>query len=103
MAQQGDGGKPIWFTEFGWSSHPNTASTPTWQRGVTEAQQGDYFVRTLRWIATNAPYVTNTFWYNDTNTTAGAEQYDNYGLLRTDLSPKPAYTTLKGYLTGLAG
>jgi aryl-phospho-beta-D-glucosidase BglC (GH1 family) len=103
MAQRGDGGKPIWFTEFGWSSHDNPAGTPTWQRGVTEAQQGDYLIRTLRWIATNAPYVTNTFWYNDLDTQAGSLQYDNYGLLRTNLSPKPAYSALKAYLTGLTG
>lgn len=100
MVQRGDGGKPIWFTEYGWSSHANTSSTQTWQRGVTESQQGDYLVRTLRWIATNAPYVTNTFWYNDVDTRAGDPQYDNYGLLRTDLSPKPAFTILKSYLTG---
>lgn len=103
MAQRGDAAKPIWFTEFGWSSHANPAGTPTWQRGVTEAQQGDYYIRTLRWIATNAPYVTNTFWYNDLDTQMGGLQYDNYGLLRTDLSPKPAYTALKGYLTGFTG
>jgi hypothetical protein len=103
MVARGDGAKPIWFTEYGWSSHPNTSATPYWQMGVTEQQQGDYLIRTLRWVAQNAPYVTNAFWYNDLDTQFGDVHGDNYGLLRTNLSPKPAYTALKSYLTGLAG
>ena len=82
MVSRGDGGKPIWFTEFGWSTHANTGGEPNWQRGVTDEQQGDFLVRTLRWTAQNAPYVTNVFWYNERNQQSGGVHLDGYGLLR---------------------
>jgi aryl-phospho-beta-D-glucosidase BglC (GH1 family) len=99
MAANGDATKPIWFTEFGWSNHPTPTGTPTWQLGVTDTQQGDYLIRSLRWIATHAPYVTNVFWYNERNQTSGNPQLDNYGLLTANLTEKPVYQALRDYLT----
>ena len=100
MVRQGDGDKPIWFTEFGWSSHANWDGVANWDRGVTEQQQGDYLVRTLKLAGSDFPYVTNVFWYNDRNRDSGNIRNDNYGLLYRDLSPKPAYTMLKDFLVG---
>jgi aryl-phospho-beta-D-glucosidase BglC (GH1 family) len=105
MAQNGDGNLPIWFTELGWSDHSN-ATTPlasngstNWEQGVTDTQQGDYLVQTLRWVAQNAPYVTHTFAYEAANETGTDIQNANYGLLNTNLTPKPDYTILQQYLT----
>jgi polysaccharide biosynthesis protein PslG len=100
MVARGDGAKPVWATEYGWSSHANTGSEPTWKKGVTEAQQADYLVRSLSWFASRHPYVTNVFWYNDRNKATGDPQEDNYGLLYRNLTPKPAYTAVKALLTG---
>lgn len=102
MVQNGDGSKPIWFTEFGWSSHDNWAGVENWNRGVTAAEQGDYFVRAVKYVAANYPYVTNVFWYEERNNTSGNVQLDNYGLLNHDLTPKPAYDAIKTYLGGAA-
>jgi hypothetical protein len=102
MVANGDGSKPIWFTEFGWSSHDNWAGVENWNRGVTAQQQGDYFVRAVKYIAANYPYVTNVFWYEERNNASGNVQLDNYGLLNRDLTPKPAYTAIKTYLGGSA-
>ena len=99
MAADGDGALPIWFTEFGWADHPNPLGTPSWQRGVSPAQQGDYLVETLRWVARHAPYVTHAFWYEATDETDTDVQNANYGLLTTQLIPKPSYTVLRHYLT----
>jgi polysaccharide biosynthesis protein PslG len=98
MAANGDSSKPIWFTEFGWSNHANTASSPNWMLGVTDAQQGDYFVRTLRWVAANAPYVTNAFWYESTDQSGTDIQNANYGILTTSWTPKTSDGTVKAYL-----
>ena len=99
MTANGDGDKPIWFTEFGWSSHANTSSMANWELGVTPQEQGDYLVRTLQLIKQQYPYVTNAFWYEaadeHTGTTANN---DNYGLLDSSLAPKPAYSAIAGYL-----
>jgi hypothetical protein len=102
MVANGDGSKPIWFTEFGWSSHDNWAGVENWNRGVTAQQQADYFVRAVKYVAGNYPYVTNVFWYEERNNASGNVQLDNYGLLNRDLTPKPAYTAIKTYLGGAA-
>jgi polysaccharide biosynthesis protein PslG len=98
MNAHGDGAKPIWFTEFGWSSHANSPGLPDWQQGVTPAQQGDYLVRSLRWLAQNASYVTNAFWYEERDQTSQDIQNNNYGLLDSNLNPKPAYSSLSSHL-----
>ncbi len=95
MLANGDGAKQIWFTEFGWSSHPNSGTEANWNRGVSEQEQGDYLVRTIDFVAANYPYVTNVFWYNDRDRGTSTAQIDNYGLLRHDLTPKPAYHALR--------
>jgi hypothetical protein len=101
MAKYGDSAKKVWFTEFGWSSHTNTSTTPNWQLGVTEQQQGDYFVKSIQYVMANYPYVENMIWYNDRVRTDSDIQTNNYGLLRNDLSSKPAYTTISQYLSSL--
>jgi hypothetical protein len=100
MEENGDGGKPIWFTEFGWSSHENWSGVGNAHRGVTEQQQADYAVRSLEFIGENYPYVDNVFWYNERNRDTGGAQLDNYGILYRDLEPKPVYDALKAHLTG---
>ena len=55
MAAKGDGAKPIWFTEFGWSTHANTATTPVWFLGVSEADAGRLPPRTLAMVQAQVP------------------------------------------------
>lgn len=98
MERYGDGHKKIWFTEFGWSSHANTGTEKSWAIGVTEQQQADYLVRTIKYLGANFPYVTNIFWYNERNRDSGKVHMDNYGLLNRDFSDKPAYTALRDLL-----
>lgn len=99
MQQYGDGGLPIWFTELGWSTHANGPGTEPWERGVSEAQQADYLVRALDLVRVQYPYVTHVFWYSARDRTDSNLQNNNYGLLRSDLRPKPAYDALLRSLT----
>jgi hypothetical protein len=100
MVANGDGDKPIWFTEFGWSSHPNTGREANWDRGVTLQQQADYTVRAIQLVRSRFPYVTNMIVYNERNRATGDPQVDNYGILLRDLSEKPVYAALRSYLSG---
>ena len=84
----------IWATEFGWSTHANTSSTPNWALGVSEAQQADDLVRSMPVMAA-AKRVQAAFWYAAITTSSGDAQFDNYALLRKDYSRKPAYYALK--------
>jgi hypothetical protein len=99
MVRNGDGDKPIWATEFGWSSHgDDSAGLPNWERGVTPEQQGDYLIRSLRLVQYRFPYVTHMFWYRDRDEDSGDPQSDNYGLLDANLNPKPALIRLRSEL-----
>jgi hypothetical protein len=95
MVDRGDEAKPIWFTEIGWTTMENIAGTLPWELGVSEADQADYLVRALRQTATQYPYVSHVFWYNERDNNSGHRRNDNAGLLRRDLSEKPAYQALK--------
>lgn len=98
MAANGDRGKPIWFTEFGWSMHPNTGSEDNWERGVTPEQQADFLIRTLELVRARYPYVTHLFWYNDREKVDQDVHQQGYALLDSDLTPRPAYAALTAYL-----
>jgi hypothetical protein len=90
--------KPIWFTEFGWST--NTAGGAL--GGVSEQTQADYIARAYRYIEAD-PYVQvaitynfrNNYWASDAN-----DWDDQLGLMHTDFSPKPAYYAFKAYTPG---
>ena len=96
----------IWATEFGWSTHGNTSSTPGYARGVSEAQQADYLLRSMPVLAATKR-VQAAFWYAAVTTSNGSAaydvQYDNYALLRKDYSRKPAYYALKCAASGVCG
>jgi hypothetical protein len=101
MVEHGDGGKPIWFTEFGWSAHANWPGIANWQRGVTPEQQADYAVRALRHTQANYPYVQVMFWYKERAHPQGNLPYhEGRALLGSDLSERPVYRALRSYLTG---
>jgi hypothetical protein len=79
MANHGDGGKRIWATEFGEST-----------TDVDEATQADRirdFIVTWRSLPGAGPAFVYTT--RDRNTGSGDPQ-DNYGVYRTDWTPKPA-------------
>jgi polysaccharide biosynthesis protein PslG len=95
MLARGDD-KPIWLTEFGWS----TTTTESW--GVTYAQQADYLTRAYR-LLESYPYVAIASWYNLRN-----NHWDNdadtwetqLGLMRTDFTHKSSYAAFKDYQPG---
>ena len=94
MLANGDD-KPIWFTEFGWS-------TTSEQCGVSEERQAEWLTETLRLVEQD-PYVQVALWYNLRNNywDRDADTYETrFGLVRTDFSPKPAYHALKAYIAG---
>jgi hypothetical protein len=80
MAKYGDT-RPIWITEVGWNADTG------------EAKQADYLLQALEmardwgWIETFTIYN----WQDGGDFT--------YGLLRTDLSPKPSFYAVKNFTT----
>jgi polysaccharide biosynthesis protein PslG len=100
MLRHGDGAKPIWFTEFGWSAHVDRPGIANWQRGVTPEQQGDYLVRAMRYTRAHYPYVPVMFWYKERARASGDAHQEGYALLNSNLSERPVYKALKNFLSG---
>ncbi len=102
MKVNGDGSKPVWFTEFGYSTHANTGGEANWNRGVNEQQQADFLLEALR-IAGAWPNVEKIFFYKIDNDAGQPNvQLANYGIVNYDLTPKLAYTALKNHLSAVA-
>jgi len=98
MVRRNDAATPIWLTEFGWSAHPNTGEEGPGDRGVTEEQQADYLERALELAGSRYPYVTHMFWYMERDVSYWNAHEDSFGLLRNDLSHKPAFEAVRSIL-----
>ena len=85
---------PIWFTEFGWSSH-DTASAFNWLQGVSEAEQATFLTSTISDVIASRDYIEAAFWYVDRNRGDGTDQENNYGLLTANDGIKPSYLALR--------
>ena len=88
MRANGDGKKKIWATEWG-------APTGSSSVSVTEAQQAELVATGLRRLRSFA-WAGPSFLYNfrDSGTNA-ADREQNFGIVRYDWSPKPAYAAYK--------
>jgi polysaccharide biosynthesis protein PslG len=92
---------PLWLTESGWSTA--TVRAQPWVSGVDEAVQARFleeqFAQIARW-----DYVAVNIWFNLMDTTTdGADLVGNYGLLRADGTPKPAFHAFKRSAPVLGG
>ena len=96
MVANGDSAAPLWLTEFGWSTYSG-------EWGVSETTQADYLVKAFQRLERYG-YVKKAFVYNFRNTYWMRDEDSieaQFGLLRTDFTPKPAFAALKAYATGL--
>jgi polysaccharide biosynthesis protein PslG len=94
-----DGHTPVWFTEVGWSTHPDpTDGSPP---GVTMQEQARYLRQLFRITHRRYPYVRRVSWYCDMDMTISTVHKNHFGLMRLDRTPKPAYFALKDYTAHL--
>lgn len=96
MERAGDGQKPVWLTELGWST---TSSA----RGVSEMRQASYLRTALERLASAYPWVKAALVYQLRNVPFLHDRPEdweaNLGLVRTNFSAKPAYRALADYAT----
>jgi polysaccharide biosynthesis protein PslG len=94
MQVHGDGAKPLWLTELGWSTSGEYAVSPT--------QQGTYLVSALDVLRTKYPYVRVAMIYSlrDTGWLGTGADDSGTGLLTDDFTPKPAFESVRTYLQG---
>jgi hypothetical protein len=94
MAANGDGAKPIWMTELGWTTTSSQCSRGMWAgqkaAGVSEAAQAANLKEAYHCLA-SYPYVANALWFTLKDATGNTDELDHYGLERTDGSHKPSW------------
>ena len=104
MEANGDGDKPMWLTEMGWST---ANADPAYGFGAdnSEEDQAQFLVDAFQLVRESAPYITHVFvWNLNFQSVVGPEDEKfAFGLLRPDGSPRPAYTALKEMTKGTAG
>jgi hypothetical protein len=90
MSANGDGAKPIWLTEFGWTT-ANTGPRP----GVDDATQARFLLDAVRQMQNDYPYVTHAFWFSLRDRDDWTPYENNFGLLAVDGTPKPGFAALQ--------
>lgn len=102
MAANGDGAKPIWMTELGWTTSTTTCARGMWAgqkaAGVTEAQQAANLKEAYHCLAAY-PYVEHALWFTLRDTTGYGEELDHYGLHRLDNAHKPSWDAFRSVAT----
>lgn len=79
---------PIYLTEMGWPSHKGPC-------GMSPQKQAAWLARTLLFVRT-VPNIKGLWWYDLINDGPdNTDQEHNFGLVNSDLSPKPAYEVMK--------
>ena len=95
MVKYGDGNKKMWITEVGWTT---LNQNPDYAYGAhtSEAEQAQFLVDAIK-MAKNWGWVQALFVWNlnfQTVVPPSDEKYP-YGIVRSDWSPRPAYTALQ--------
>jgi len=78
---------PLYLTEMAWPSHQGAC-------GIDENLQAAYLARAF-FLARTLPNIKGMWWYDFRNDgTDKTEREHNFGLVRQDFTPKPAYRVL---------
>jgi hypothetical protein len=95
MVQNGDSDKKIWITEFG---APTNGPDSHWY--VSEGAQAAMVTDAMDLYKTYS-WAGPLFWYTLKDASSDTSTNENFfGLVRSDNSLKPAYTTLKSIISG---
>lgn len=98
MQEYGDGGKQIWFTEFGWASIENVAETPApgyeYAAQVSEQEHATYLTRAFELVKQSYPYIGVMFVWNLNYNGAPGDEKSAWSVLYQDWNPRPAYHAL---------
>jgi hypothetical protein len=88
MAAHGDGNKPVWATEWGFSSY-----------SVGPMNQAHYDIAELQAFVASYPFVKASFVYQSREQTTDDQRSNDLGVLTGGLVVKPAYNFVKFYAT----
>jgi hypothetical protein len=98
LAALGRADLPLWLTEYG---APTVPVANGYAPALTEQQQADR-LRTAFALATRFDWIENLTWYEyrDSCTQSRNDPECNFGLVHSDLSPKPSYGAMREVVAG---
>ncbi len=99
MEQNGETGKKMWLTEFGWDSSTVVVPNYGYSQYVSEDQQAQYLTKAFD-LGKSYPWMGVMFVWNlnfQQTVSGPMDEKWGWGVLRSDLSPRPAFTALKSY------
>jgi hypothetical protein len=103
MRANGDGDKPIWMTEFGWSAARHRcevgASAGDKPAGVTERRQARWLLAAMNCLERD-PYVTVAMWFTNRDLSGDRKMPNMYGLRRYNGSTRPAFDAFRRWASG---
>ncbi|MGD0981968.1 MAG: cellulase family glycosylhydrolase, partial [Solirubrobacteraceae bacterium] len=105
MAANGDGAKPIYITEFGWSTTSTTcssgASAGKRAGGVSDKTQALYLQQAYHCLAQPSySYVAAAMWFDMVDFAPQNNIYDRYGLLSTSLQKRASFAAFAKEASG---
>ena len=97
MEEFDDGRRPMWLTEWGWTTANQHIDFPFGDL-ISEELQARYTVEAYRMIEREFPYIQNMFLFNLNFRTLGRPETSEhgFGILDTDFSPRPAFHSVEG-------
>ncbi len=97
LADLGRPDLPLWLTEYG---APTVPVANGYGPALSEAQQAERLATAFA-LATRFDWIENLTWYEYRDSCGDRRDPEcNFGLVRGDLSPKPAYAALRGVMAG---
>ena len=90
MAANGDSGKRVWPTEFGWASTPNPVGGYEYARDVSQDEQAQYIVRAYQMMKAWGWVGPAFLWNLNYNLTAPGKELAAFGI-----AGRPAYAALQ--------
>jgi len=101
MVENGDGHKPLWATELGWTTDPVGAARQ-WLR-VSEQEQSRYLVGAVAQAGREWPWLERIAVWNASVGLPPGDERRGYSILADDGTPKPAYWALAQLLEKPSG
>ena len=104
MEEHGDGGKAIWFNEYGWNAAP--ASFPDskliWKR-VSEEEQAAYTLRGIEIARSQWPWagVFNIWYFRQVGNISADDAEYYFRMVDVDFTPRRVYYAVKDTTAGL--
>ena len=92
MVAGGDGDKPVWATELGWTTDP-VGEEQQWLR-VSEEEQSRYLVNVFEQAGAEWPWLERIAVWNLSQGLAAEDEKRGYSILTSDGTPKPAFHAL---------